>query len=174
MTRQEKDQLIDELTQVLQEKNVLYLTDASGLDAEATTLLRRESFKNNITLRVVKNTLLRKAMERVDSKNFEELYGSMVGQTALMTGDIGNAPARLIKEFSKKHDKPVLKAAYVEEACYVGADQLEALTSIKSKEELIGEIVSLLQSPAKNVMGALQSGGNTLSGLVKALESRGA
>jgi large subunit ribosomal protein L10 len=91
-----------------------------------------------------------------------------------MTGDIGNAPARLIKEFSKKHDMPVLKAAYVEEACYVGADQLEALTSIKSKEELIGEIVSLLQSPAKNVVGALQSGSNTLSGLVKALESRGA
>jgi len=174
MTRQEKDQLIDELTQVLQEKNVLYLTDASGLDAEITTLLRRESFKKGITVRVVKNTLLRKAMERVDNKDFEELYGSMVGQTALMTGDIGNAPALLIKEFSEKHDKPILKAAYVEAACYVGADQLEALTSIKSKEELIGEIVSLLQSPAKNVVGALQSGGNTLSGLVKALESRGA
>jgi large subunit ribosomal protein L10 len=174
MTRQEKDQLIDELTQVLQEKNVLYLTDASGLDAEITTLLRRESFKKGITVRVVKNTLLRKAMERVDNKDFEELYGSMVGQTALMTGDIGNAPALLIKEFSEKHDKPILKAAYVEAACYVGSDQLEALTSIKSKEELIGEIVSLLQSPAKNVVGALQSGGNTLSGLVKALESRGA
>jgi large subunit ribosomal protein L10 len=174
MTRQEKNQLIDELSEVLREKNVVYLTDASGLDAEATTLLRRESFKKDVTIRVVKNTLLRKAMERVEEKNFEELYGSLVGQTALMVGDVGNVPARLIKEFAKKHAKPVLKAAYVEEACYIGANQLEALTSIKSKEELLGDIVMLLQSPAKNVLGALQSGGNTISGLVKALESRGA
>ena len=174
MTRQEKNQLIDELSDVLREKSVLYLTDASGMDAETTTQLRRESFKKDITVRVVKNTLLRKAMERVEEKDFAELYGSLVGQTALMTGDIGNAPARLIKEFSKKHKMPVLKAAYVEEACYVGANQLDALTSIKSKEELLGDIVMLLQSPAKNVLGALQSGGNTISGLVKALESRGA
>jgi large subunit ribosomal protein L10 len=174
MTRQEKNQLIDELSEVLRDKNVLYLTDASGMDAETTTQLRRESFKKDITIRVVKNTLLRKAMERVEEKNFDELYGSLVGQTALMIGDVGNAPARLIKEFAKKHEKPVLKAAYVEEACYVGANQLEALTSIKSKEELLGDIVMLLQSPAKNVLGALQSGGNTISGLVKALESRGA
>ena len=174
MTRTEKDQLIDELVQVLAEKNVVYLTDASGLDSEATTSLRRECYKKDITVRVVKNTLLRKAMERVEEKNFAELYGSLVGQTALMIGDVGNAPAKLIKEFAKKHEMPVLKAAFVEEACYVGANQLEALTSIKSKEELLGEIVTLLQSPAKNVLGALQSGGNTISGLVKALESRGA
>jgi len=174
MTRQEKNQLIDELSEVLWEKNVVYLTDASGLDAEATTLLRRESFKKDVTIRVVKNTLLRKAMERVEEKNFEELYGSLVGQTAMMVSDVGNVPAKLIQEFAKKHDKPVLKAAYVEEACYIGANQLEALTSIKSKEELLGDIVMLLQSPAKNVLGALQSGGNTISGLVKALESRGA
>lgn len=174
MTRQEKDQLINEISQILQEKNVVYLTDASGLNAEVTSQLRRESFKKEITLRVVKNTLLRKAMERVEDKNFEELYGSLVGQTALMVGDVGNAPAKLIQEFSKKHTKPVFKAAYVEEACYVGANQLEALVSIKSREELIGDIIALLQSPAKNVLGALQSGGNTISGLVKALESRGA
>ena len=165
--------MIDELSEVLRENSVFYLTDASGLDAETTTELRRESFKKDLTVRVVKNTLLRKAMERVEEKNFDELYGSLVGQTALFVGDVGNVPAKLIKEFAKKHEKPVLKAAYVEEACYVGANQLDLLTSIKSKDELLGDIVMLLQSPAKNVLGALQSGGNTISGLVKALESRG-
>ena len=174
MNRQEKNQLIDELSDLLRAKSVFYLTDASGLDAETTTELRRESFKKNLTVRVVKNTLLRKAMERVEERNFEELYGSLVGQTALLVGDVGNVPAKLIKDFAKKHEKPVLKAAYVEEACYVGANQLDVLTSIKSKDELLGDIVMLLQSPAKNVLGALQSGGNTISGLVKALESRGA
>ena len=174
MNRQEKNQLIDELSDLLRAKSVFYLTDASGLDAETTTELRRESVKKNLTVRVVKNTLLRKAMERVEERNFEELYGSMVGQTALMVGDVGNVPAKLIKDFAKKHEKPVLKAAYVEEACYVGANHLDVLTSIKSKDELLGDIVMLLQSPAKNVLGALQSGGNTISGLVKALESRGA
>jgi large subunit ribosomal protein L10 len=174
MNRQEKNQLIDELSDLLRAKSVFYLTDASGLDAETTTELRRESVKKNLTVRVVKNTLLRKAMERVEERNFEELYGSLVGQTALLVGDVGNVPAKLIKDFAKKHEKPVLKAAYVEEACYVGANQLDVLTSIKSKDELLGDIVMLLQSPAKNVLGALQSGGNTISGLVKALESRGA
>ena len=174
MNRQEKNQLIDELSDLLRGKSVFYLTDASGLDAETTTELRRESVKKNLTVRVVKNTLLRKAMERVEERNFEELYGSLVGQTALLVGDVGNVPAKLIKDFAKKHEKPVLKAAYVEEACYVGANQLDVLTSIKSKDELLGDIVMLLQSPAKNVLGALQSGGNTISGLVKALESRGA
>ena len=174
MNRQEKNQLIDELSDLLRAKSLFYLTDSSGLDAETTTELRRESVKKNLTVRVVKNTLLRKAMERVEERNFEELYGSLVGQTALLVGDVGNVPAKLIKDFAKKHEKPVLKAAYVEEACYVGANQLDVLTSIKSKDELLGDIVMLLQSPAKNVLGALQSGGNTISGLVKALESRGA
>lgn len=174
MTRIEKNQLIDELSQMLLERNVVYLTDASGLDAEQTTLLRRESSKKDITVRVVKNTLLRKAMERVEGKDYSELYDTLVGQTALLMSDVGNAPARLIKDFAKKHDKPVLKAAYVEEACYVGANQLDFLVSIKSKEEVLGEIVGLLQSPVKNVLGALQSGSNTISGLVKALEQRGA
>ena len=174
MNRQEKNQLIDELSDLLRAKSVFYLTDASGLDAETTTELRRESVKKNLTVRVVKNTLLRKGMELVEERNFEELYGSLVGQTALMVGDVGNVPAKLIKDFAKKHEKPVLKAAYVEEACYVGANHLDVLTSIKSKDELLGDIVMLLQSPAKNVLGALQSGGNTISGLVKALESRGA
>jgi len=173
MTRTEKDQLIDELVRVLAEKNVVYLTDASGLDSEATTSLRRECYKKDITVRVVKNTLLRKAMERTEDRDYTELYEVLKGQTALLFGDVGNAPARVLKEFRKKHDMPILKGAYVEEATYLGDENLEALTSIKSKEELVAEVIALLQSPMKNVVGALNSGGNTLSGLVKALQERG-
>ena len=172
MTRTEKDQLIDELVQMLTEKNVVYLTDASGLDSEATTSLRRECFKKDINVRVVKNTLLRKAMERTEGREYTDLYEVLKGQTALLVGDVGNAPARVLKEFRKKHDMPVLKGAYVEEATYLGDNNLEALTAIKSKEEVIADVIVLLQSPAKNVIGALNSGGNTLSGLVKALQER--
>lgn len=173
MTRTEKDQLIDELVQVLAEKNVVYLTDASGLDSEATTSLRRECYKKDITVRVVKNTLLRKAMERTEDRDYTELYDVLKGQTALLFGDVGNAPARVLKEFREKHDMPILKGAYVEEATYLGDENLEALTNIKSKEELVAEVIALLQSPMKNVVGALNSGGNTLSSLVKALQERG-
>ena len=173
MTRTEKDQLIDELVQMLAEKNVVYLTDASGLDSEATTSLRRECYKKDIRVRVVKNTLLRKAMERTEGRDYTELYDVLKGQTALLVGDVGNAPARVLKEFRKKHDMPILKGAYVEEATYLGDNNLEALTNIKSKEELLGDVIALLQSPMKNVVGALNSGGNTLSGLVKALQERG-
>ena len=173
MTRIEKDQLIDELVQMLAEKNVVYLTDASGLDSEATTSLRRECYKKDITVRVVKNTLLRKAMERTEDRDYTELYDVLKGQTALLFGDVGNAPARVLKEFRKKYDMPILKGAYVEEATYLGDENLEALTNIKSKEELVADVIALLQSPMKNVVGALNSGGNTLSGLVKALQERG-
>ena len=173
MTRTEKDQLIDELVQILAEKNVVYLTDASGLDSESTTSLRRECYKKDIRVRVVKNTLLRKAMERIEDRDYSELYDVLKGQTALLVGDVGNAPARVLKEFRKNHDMPVLKGAYVEEATYLGDNNLEALTAIKSKEEVIADVIALLQSPAKNVIGALNSGGNTISGLVKALQERG-
>ena len=173
MTRTEKDQLIDELVQVLAEKNVVYLTDASGLDSEATTSLRRECYKKDITVRVVKNTLLRKAMERTEDRDYTELYEVLKGQTALLFGDVGNAPARVLEEFRKKHDMPILKGAYVEEATYLGDENLETLTNIKSKEELVADVIALLQSPMKNVVGALNSSGNTLSGLVKALQERG-
>ena len=172
MTRQEKNQLIDELSEVLREKNVVYLTDASGMDAETTTSLRRESFKKDVTVRVVKNTLLRKAMERTEDRDYTELYDVLKGQTALLVGDVGNAPARVLKEFRKKHDMPLLKGAYVEQATYLGDNNLEALTNIKSKEELVADVIALLQSPMKNVVGALNSGGNTVSGLVKALQER--
>ena len=173
MTRTEKDQLIDELVQMLAEKNVVYLTDASGLDSESTTSLRRECYKKDIRVRVVKNTLLRKAMERIEDRDYSELYDVLKGQTALLVGDVGNDPARVLKEFRKNHDMPVLKGAYVEEATYLGDNNLEALTAIKSKEEVIADVIALLQSPAKNVIGALNSGGNTISGLVKALQERG-
>ena len=127
MTRQEKNQLIDELSEVLREKTVLFILQMLRVWMQRLQLnCAEKAFKKDLTVRVVKNTLLRKAMERVEEKNFDELYGSLVGQTALFVGDVGNAPAKLIKEFAKKHEKPVLKAAYVEEACYVGANQLRS------------------------------------------------
>ena len=173
MTREEKDLQIQELTQMLADNSVLYLTDATGLNSEKTSQLRRVCYKHEVTMRVVKNTLLRRAMEASKDADYSELYGVLTGQTALLLGNVGNAPAKIIKEFRKKSDMPVLKAAYVEEATYLGDDQIDALTAIKSKDELIGELVTLLQSPIKNVVSALNSGGNTVSGLVKALQERG-
>jgi len=171
MTREEKSQVIDVLTTKLTEGNIIYLADISGLNALDTSNLRRACFKANIKLAVVKNTLLEKAMEKSD-KDFGELPEVLKGNTSLMFSDTGNAPAKVIKEFRKKSDKPVLKGAYVEEAIYVGDDQLELLVNIKSKEEVIGDIISLLQSPAKNVVSALQSGGNKLSGILKTLSEK--
>jgi large subunit ribosomal protein L10 len=173
MTREEKDLQIKELTQMLADNSVVYLTDASGLNAEATTQLRRACFKNDICMRVVKNTLLRRAMDASEGTDYSELYEVLTGQTDLLLGNVGNAPAKLLKEFRKKNEMPILKAAYVEESCYLGDNQIDALTAVKSKDELIADVIALLQSPMKNVVGALKSGGNTVSGLVKALQERG-
>ena len=173
MTREEKDLQIKELTQMLADNSVLYLTDATGLNAEETTQLRRACYKNDVRMRVVKNTLLRRAMEAAEGTDFSELYEVLSGQTALLVGNVGNAPAKILKEFRKKSNMPTLKAAYVEESTYLGDDQIDGLTAIKSKDELISELIALLQSPMKNVVGALNSGGNTVSGLVKALQERG-
>jgi large subunit ribosomal protein L10 len=172
MTREEKNQAIDELQDMLKDTNVVYLADASSLNSADTTKLRGECFKADVTIRVVKNTLLRIAMERIEERNYGELFDVLNGQTALMTSTVGNAPAKLIEDFRKTRERPILKGAYVEEAVYIGDDQLKALTAIKSKEELLGELIGLLQSPMSNVLGALQSGGNTISGLVKALGER--
>ena len=172
MTREEKNQAITELQELLQDANVVYLTDASSLNSADTTKLRGECYKAEIKMQVVKNTLLRIAMERTEGREYGELYDVLKGQTALMTSTVGNAPAKLIKEFRKNSERPTLKGAYVEEAVYIGDDQLKALTEIKSKDELLGELVGLLQSPMRNVLGALQSSGNTISGLVKALGER--
>lgn len=172
MTKEEKNEAINALAEELAGANVFYIADTSELDAEATSNLRRNCFKSEISLKIVKNTLLRKAMEKVEDKDFSELYDVLAGPTAIMYSEVGNAPAKLIKEFRKKNDKPILKAAYVEESIYIGDENLQTLVDIKSKDELLGEIVGLLQSPAKNVISALQSGGNTISGLVKALSER--
>ncbi|HLV53065.1 MAG TPA: 50S ribosomal protein L10 [Cryomorphaceae bacterium] len=172
MTREDKNKVIDELSETLSAASVIYLTDTSELSAEATSELRRVCHKKEVKLSVVKNTLLKKAFERIEGKDFSELYEVLAGPTALMLSDTGNVPAKLIKEFRKTHDKPVLKAAYVEEMCFVGEENLTTLIDIKSKEELIGDVIALLQSPIRNVVGALQSGGNTIAGLVKTLSER--
>jgi len=171
MTREEKSQVIADLTTVLTDNNIFYLADISGLDATNTSNLRRACFKANVKLSVVKNTLLAKAMEKAD-KDFGELSDTLKGNTSLMISEVGNAPAKVIKDFRKKNDKPILKGAFIEEAVYIGDEQLESLVSIKSKEELIGEIINLLQSPAKNVVSALQSGGGKLSGILKTLSEK--
>ncbi len=171
MTREEKSQVIEKLTGKLTENSIIYLTDISGLNALQTSNLRRACFKANINLAVVKNSLLAKAMEKAD-KDFGELPGTLKGNTSIMISEISNAPAKVIKEFRKKSDKPLLKGAYIEEAIYIGDDQLNMLVSIKSKEELIGDIITILQSPAKNVISALQSGGTKLSGILKTLSEK--
>ena len=172
MNKNEKQLMIDDLSKRLDDNNVIYITDISDLDAVATSALRRQCFAKNIKLSVVKNTLLKKAMENVQGKDFTELYDILPGPTAIMLSDTGNLPAKLIKDFRKKNDKPVLKGAFVEESVYVGDEQLNSLVDIKSKDELLGEIVGLLQSPAKNVISALTSGKNTIAGLVKTLSEK--
>lgn len=168
MTREEKSRVIEDLTGKLADNQVIYLADISGLNALDTSNLRRACFKANVNLAVVKNTLLAKAMEQSE-KDFGELPSTLKGNTSLMIADTGNAPAKVIKEFRKSSEKPLLKGAYVEEAVYIGDDQLESLVNIKSKEELVGDIITLLQSPAKNVISALQSGGGTIHGILKTL-----
>jgi large subunit ribosomal protein L10 len=166
MTREEKQEAIENLKDALAGVKTLYLADATQ-----TSNLRRACFKENIKLQVVKNTLLAKAMEASDH-DFGELTGILKGNTSLMFSETGNAPAKVIKTFRKKSEKPILKGAFIEEAVYIGDDQLDALVAIKSKEELIGEIITLLQSPTKNVVSALQSGGGKLSGILKTLSER--
>ncbi|MEE3147063.1 MAG: 50S ribosomal protein L10 [Bacteroidota bacterium] len=171
MTREEKSQVIEDLTAQLADSANIYLADISGLNADTTSKLRRACFKANVKLAVVKNTLLAKAMESSE-KDFGELPEVLKGNTSIMLSETGNAPAKVIKEFRKKSEKPLLKGAFIEEAIYIGDDQLDTLVDIKSREELIGEIVGLLQSPAKNVISALKSGGSTIAGLVKTLQER--
>lgn len=171
MTREEKAIVIEDLTAQLAESANIYLADISGLDAVATSNLRRACFKANIKLAVVKNTLLAKAMEASD-KEFGELPTVLKGNTSLMLSETGNAPAKLIKDFRKKSDKPLLKGAFIAEAIYVGDENLEALVNIKSKEEVIGDIIGLLQSPAKNIISGLKSGGGKLAGILKTLSEK--
>jgi len=171
MKRKDKDIIIKNLTQQINEASHIYLTDIADLNASDTSRLRRLCFKNDVTLLVVKNTLLQKALERSDKK-VEELYDVLKEHTSIMLCETANVPAKLIKEFRKEKQRPSLKAAYVEESIYIGDNQLDALTTIKSKNELIGDIIAALQSPMKNVVSALQSGGNIIAGVVKTLSEK--
>ncbi len=171
MTKAEKSVVIDRLTSELNDNKIIYLTDASGLNSLDTSKLRRACFKANVKLSVVKNTLLEKAMLS-SNKEFGELDKVLKGNTALMYSEIGNAPAKIIKEFRKKIEKPILKGASIEDAIYVGDEQLGFLASLKSKEELIGEVITILQSPVKNVISSLSSSGSTISGILKVLSEK--
>lgn len=171
MRKEDKSTIIEQIAATVKEYGHFYLVDTTAMNAAATSMLRRECFKADIKLMVVKNTLLHKALESLEEEDFSPLYGSLKGTTAVMFSNVANAPAKLIKD-KAKNGIPGLKAAYAEESFYVGADQLDALVSIKSKNEVIADIVALLQSPAKNVISALQSGGNTLHGVLKTLGER--
>ena len=171
MNREEKNRIIDNLTDSISQARHFYLTDISDLNAETTSKLRRACFEKEITLVVVKNTLLKKAFEKFEGK-FDGLFGVLADSTSIMFSQVNNVPAKLIKEFRKTSARPILKGAYIEEMSYLGDDQLDYLIAIKSKNELIGDLIALLQSPIRNTMSALQSGGHTLSGILKTLESR--
>ncbi|MFT5778080.1 MAG: large subunit ribosomal protein L10 [Crocinitomicaceae bacterium] len=172
MTKEEKAKYVDDLAVQLKESNVIYLTDTAELTVEVVSSLRRKAFNANVSMRVVKNTLLAKAMDRVEDKDFGDLRGVLKGATSIMFAETGNGPARLIKDFRKKSDKPILKGAYIDAGVYIGDDQLAALSDLKSKEEMVGEIIGLLQSPAKNVISGLKGAGGTIAGILKTLEAR--
>ncbi len=169
MRKEDKGVIIGQLADTVKQYGHFYLVDTTAMDAAATAELRKKCFKAGIKLVVVKNSLLHKALESLDT-DYSPLYGSLKGTTSVMFSEVANAPAKLLKDY--KDGVPALKAAYAEEGFYVGADQLDALATIKSKNEVIAEIVALLQSPAKNVISALQSGGNTIHGVLKTLGER--
>ncbi|MBP6459590.1 MAG: 50S ribosomal protein L10 [Crocinitomicaceae bacterium] len=172
MTKEEKAKYIDDLTAELSNAGVFYLADTSELTVEVINNLRRKCFQSNVTLKVVKNTLLQKAFERVEGIDYGQLSDVLAGPTSILFAEVGNVPAKIIQEFRKKSAKPVLKGAFIEEAIFIGDNQLEALANIKSKNELIGDIVALLQSPAKNVVSALKGQGGKIAGILKTLEER--
>lgn len=171
MRREEKNAIVDSLTERLKQYSHFYLTDTAELNAADTSALRRKCFENDIKLVVVKNTLLKRAFEQ-SGINFEELYPVLKGTTSIMFANAGNTPAKLIRDFRKLHDKPLLKGAYVQESIYIGDNMLDALVSVKTREELIGDIILMLQSPARNVISALQSGGNKIHGVLETLAKK--
>ena len=173
MTRDEKSAVIADLKDKFENASFFYFTDSSELTVGQVNKLRGLCFENDIELRVIKNTLAKKALEAsAEDKNFGELLDVLAGPTSVMFADKANAPAKVIEEFRKDNEKPVLKAAYIDSSVYIGDESLKELATMKSKEDLIGDIVLLLQSPAKNVVSALKSGGSTIAGLIKALEER--
>jgi len=171
MRIEEKNSIIDALTEQINNASHFYLTDISNLDAADTSSLRRKCFEKNIELVVVKNTLFKKALEKSEG-NFVELYDILKSSTSVMFCEKGNMPAKLIKDFRIKSDRPVLKAAFVESSIYLGDEQLDMLSSLKSKDELIGDVLAMLQSPMNNLLSALQSGGNNMAGVLKTLAEK--
>ncbi len=171
MKKEDKGLVLDKITEALNSYNNFYLVDTAAMNAEVTSKLRRQCFKAGIKMMVVKNTLFIKALEAREG-DFSPLYPALKGTTSVLFSEVANAPAKLLKEYEKEA-VPTLKAAYAEESFYVGANQLEALVNIKSKNEVIADIVALLQSPAKNVISALSSGGTKLHGLLQTLSERG-
>ena len=171
MRKEDKQVLIDSILSELKACPNFYLTDVSDLNAEKTSQLRRQCFNSGVKMIVVKNALLHKAMQQME-KDYEGLYDVLKGSTALMLCETGNAPAKLIKSFRKTSDRPILKGAYIEECCYIGDDMIDALCNVKSKNDLIADVIALLQSPMKNVISGLQSGGHKLSGILETLSER--
>ncbi|KWW25981.1 MAG: 50S ribosomal protein L10 [Bacteroidales bacterium] len=171
MRKEDKQVLIDSILSELKACPNFYLTDVSDLNAEKTSQLRRQCFNSGVKMIVVKNALLHKAMQQME-KDYEGLYDVLKGSTALMLCETGNAPAKLIKSFRKTSDRPILKGAYIEECCYIGDDMIDALCNVKSKNDLIADVIALLQSPMKNIISGLQSGGNKLSGILETLSDR--
>ncbi len=168
----EKRDVVESIVSRIQENGHFYITDIEALDAVDTSALRRKCFEQDIEIVVVKNTLFKKALEQIEG-DFEEFYTTLKGNTTVLFCKTANVPAKLIKEFRKEgKEKPVLKGAFAEQGIYIGDDKVNELVSIKSKEELIGDVIALLQSPIKNLVGSLQSGQNTLSGLVKTLSEK--
>lgn len=173
MKRENKNAIIDQLKEQINDSKHFYIADIGGLNAAETSALRRQCYGVDISLVVAKNTLLREAMAQAEG-DFEELYEILAGPTSIMFCETGNAPAKLIKDFLKKNSKgkPALKGAYVEESVYIGEDQLDNLIAVKSKEELVGDLIALLQSPMRNVISSLESGKNILAGVVKTLSEK--
>ena len=171
MRKEDKQVLIDSILSELKACPNFYLTDVSDLNAEKTSQLRRQCFNSGVKMIVVKNALLHKAMQQME-KDYGGLYDVLKGSTALMLCETGNAPAKLIKNFRKTSDRPILKGAFIEECCYIGDDMIDALCNIKSKNDLIADVIALLQSPMKNVISGLQSGGHKLSGILETLSER--
>ena len=173
MTKAEKMTAIAELKEKFSNNSFFYLTDSSTLTVEQVNNLRRLCFEKGVEMKVVKNALAKKALEDApEEKGYSKLFDSLKGPTAVLFTETANTPAKIIEEFRKEHERPVLKAAYIDTSVYIGDDQVKVLAALKSKEELIGEIIGLLQSPAKNVISSLKSGGSTIMGLLKALEGR--
>jgi large subunit ribosomal protein L10 len=172
MNRDEKNQIIDSLVETLSTYSSFYITDIGSLNSEKTSKLRRMCFTKNVQIKVAKNSLIEKALGKMNG-DFEQMLPTLKGSSAIMIAEIPNVPAKVIKEFRKTSDKPLLKSAYIDSSIYIGDAQLDSLASLKSKEELVGDIIGLLQSPAKNVISALKSGGGKLAGILKTLEERG-